>query len=214
MRFTLLPAGACLLCLLSSVPGVAKAQESKDHEVGKYYLAVFGGVAYPEDLQNVRDPATSQSFTDSTADAVFPESPDSIVGVKAGFIPDKDSTWFGLESEYFTTTGKFTQSGAANKATLEVRTLALNFLLRYPEAWIEPYIGVGPSLVWASSQEFGGSRTNTTVGLNMLGGFRVPIVDKIMLFAEYKHHRVHFDRTNRDFDYRLHAFVAGLGVVF
>ncbi len=226
MRFALLSAGACLLCFLSSVPGVAKAQESKWYSgEGKYYLAVFAGTAYPEDLQNVSNPTTGAQLADREVNANFPTNfdeiddfdLDGIYGIKVGFIPEKDYTWFGLEAEYFVTNTEVLPGGGLTNANLEVQALSLNFVLRYPDFWIEPYIGVGPSLMWASSHQFQGADGGDSItapGLNLLAGLRIPIFNRMMLFGEYKHTRATLDFKSIRVDYRLHALVAGVGVMF
>ncbi len=212
MRVIVLLVSAWLLVLSFSLSDTARAEEA---EKGLFYIGIYGGLAYPEDLQNVtRLPAGTQ-LRDRKVDAIMIKDPDTIFGAKFGFIPEEEYTWFGVEAEYFITSTELLPAGGLSKATLEVRALSLNFVLRYARSWIQPYLGVGPSLVWADSFQLEGKgSTITTSGLNLLAGLRIPIADRIMLFTEYKHNRANLDFSNFNVDYRLHAGVGGIGIMF
>ncbi len=208
MKIAALFVSAWSLFLLLGIPGVATAGErEEDAEEARFYIAPFGGLTQPDKLQNV----VGQSTRDLDSSGIY--------GMKVGFIPEKEYTWFGVEGEFFYTDSAVAAdpvTGAAN-TNLSIKAFSTNFLLRYANGWIQPYIGVGPSVIWASSFQFSGGAADdeiTTVGLNLLAGLRIPIANRVMLFGEYKHNRSTLNFNNVEVDYRLHALVAGFGVMF
>lgn len=193
---------------LTPPPAVVQAQESGGRGRTAFYTAVYGGIAFPESLKNVQGNGalSGQAFSDRSVD------PSALIGLKAGITPPPEVTWFGLEAEIFLASPKIKASGGFGSANSQVTTLAFNWIVRYPGHIIQPYIGVGPSIVWASSYQAGGSTSG--VGLNLLVGARMALGDKAFLFAEYKHNRVGLDFTNLSYDYHLHAVVGGIGLNF
>ena len=216
MKAAVLFISALLLVLSFGLAEDARAEQGQDFEGGLFYIAGFFGLAYPEDLQQVRGQPFGTPLADRKVDNVLFREPDIIYGGKIGFIPEEEYTWIGVEAEYFVTSTKLLPvAGGRVKGTLEVRALSLNFLLRYPRSWVQPYIGAGPSLIQADSFQLAGKgTTETSIGLNLLAGVRVPIADRLMLFAEAKHLRVGLDFALLNFEYSLTAAVGGVGIMF
>ncbi len=218
MKIAALFVSASSLFLLLAIPGVATAGERQEFaEEARFYIAAFAGMTRPEDLQNVTRQSDGASLPDRNLDNSGMYN--GIYGVKFGFIPEKEYTWFGVEGEYFVTDSEVDAdpSTGLTTANLYISALSMNFILRDADGWIQPYIGLGPSLIWASSYQFagaGGGDGITTFGLNLLAGLRIPIFNRMMLFGEYKHTRATLDFDNIEVDYRLHALVAGVGVMF
>ncbi len=218
MKIAALFVSASSLFLLLAIPGVSTAGERKEFtEEARFYIALFAGMTRPEDLQNVTDVGTGGGLSDRELDNSGMYN--GIYGVKFGFIPEKEYTWFGVEGEYFVTDSEVAADPVSGltSANLYISALSMNFLLRDADGWIQPYIGIGPSLIWASSYQFsgpGGGDGITTFGLNLLAGLRIPIFNRMMLFGEYKHTRATLDFSAIEVDYRLHALVAGVGVMF
>ncbi len=217
MKIAALFVSASSLFLLLAIPGVATAGERKEFiEEARFYIALFAGMTRPEDLQNVTDVSTMGGLPDRELDNSGMYN--GIYGVKFGFIPEKEYTWFGVEGEYFVTDSEVAADpprfGTAN---LYIRAFSLNFILRDADGWIQPYIGIGPSLISASSYQLAGAAGGDAIaapGLNLLAGLRVPIFNRMMFFGEYKHTRATLDFDRIEVDYRLHALVAGFGVMF
>ncbi len=217
MKIAALFVSASSLFLLLAIPGVATAGERKEFiEEARFYIALFAGMTRPEDLQNVTDVSTMGGLPDRELDNSGMYN--GIYGVKFGFIPEKEYTWFGVEGEYFVTDSEVAADpprfGTAN---LYIRAISLNFILRDADGWIQPYIGIGPSLISASSYQLAGAAGGDAIaapGLNLLAGLRVPIFNRMMFFGEYKHTRATLDFDRIEVDYRLHALVAGFGVMF
>ncbi len=212
MKIAALFVSASSLLLLLAIPGVATAGERKEFtEEARFYIAAFAGMTRPEDLQNLTNGLPDRELDNS---GMY----NGIYGVKFGFIPEKEYTWFGVEGEYFVTDSEVdAEPGGKGSANLSIQALSLNFILRDADGWIQPYIGVGPSLVWGSSFQFSGTSGGgsiTAPGLNLLAGLRIPIFNRMMLFGEYKHTRATLDFRDIQVDYRLHALVAGVGVMF
>lgn len=216
MKAAVLFVSASLLVLSFGLAEYARAEEDQDAKGGLFYIALFGGLAYPEDIRKV----TSQPFGTPLADikvaAITLKDPDFIYGGKVGFIPEEEYTWIGVEGEFFVTqTNLLSGAGSVRTGSLEVRALSMNFLLRYPRSWIQPYIGAGPSLVQADSFQLDGrSNGETAIGLNLLVGVRVSMADRVMLFAEYKHNRVDLEFGRVSIKYALNAAVGGVGIMF
>ncbi len=217
MKIAALFVSASSLFLLLAIPGVATAGERQEFtEEARFYIALLAGVTRPEDLQNVTTRPEGAPLPDRKLDNGGISN--GIYGVKFGFIPEKEYTWFGVEGEYFVTDSEVGGvPGGNGPANMSVSALSMNFLLRDADGWIQPYIGVGPSLMWASSHQFQGADGGDSItapGLNLLAGLRIPIFNRMMLFGEYKHTRATLDFKSIRVDYRLHALVAGVGVMF
>lgn len=141
-----------------------------------------------------------------------------VYGAKAGgFFPDQLS-WFGVEIEAFNTTPNVKQAGAAPGSDMRVTTLAVNAIfrvqlsctttterteqvtrrveIRYEREFcrLQPYAGVGLGINWVdlSNSNFT-AHDNFVPGLNVLGGVRYYLTEKIGLFTEYKYNRATFD---------------------
>lgn len=193
---------------LSPCSAAAQTQETVSRTKTTVYVAAYGGIAFPESLKNVQGNGTlsGSQFSDRSLD------PSAILGLKAGVTPSPDVTWFGLEAEVFYASPRAKAQNGFSSANNGITTLALNWILRYPGTYFQPYVGVGPSIVWASSYQAGG--TTSGIGLNLLVGARMALGERTFLFAEYKHNRVGLDFSNESFDYRLHAVVGGIGMNF
>ncbi|MGH7255858.1 MAG: outer membrane protein [Nitrospirales bacterium] len=173
-----------------------------------FYLAGYGGYAFPEDWQDVtgRGPLTGQRFPDRDLDNA------PLVGVKGGL---NIVSWFGLEAEVFYTSPRAVAQPASfgtASANLEVTTVALNYVLRYPGTIVQPYIGKGVAFIFANSFQAGGSAQNT--GINLLAGIRFVLGKHLWAFSEYKHSRVTLEFSNVEVDYRLHSVIGGVGWTF
>ena len=197
---------ASALVFLFAGPDRAGAQYREAPERGtSFYVGAYGGLAFPEKLQGV---SGGTGFDGPTRML----SGSGIYGIKVGFAPSPRITWVGWEAEAFYTGARLKGTSTGDYSSLGIRAIAFNFILRYPGSWFQPYIGVGPSSLTASSYQAGG--TSTAVGLNAVAGIRVPVFKRFMLFGEYKHNRTTFEFTSANFDYRLHAVVGGIAWTF
>ncbi len=183
----------------------AQAQDSK------YYIAAYGGYAFSEPLKNIEGKG-------AFASNIFPDrdlNSSPLLGLKIGFIPGKNVTWFGIEGEIFVTSPRAipqTNVIGTGSANFEVITYALNWVLRYPGERFQPYVGAGPSLVKGESDQAGGSATG--LGLNLLAGMRLALSERLFVFSEYKYNRSTLEFSRVQVDYRLHGVVGGIGVTF
>jgi len=171
------------------------------------YVGVFGGYSFPDDRHNA--PAFQNGWSG---------------GVKAGWVlpPLSYDRWFNWELEYWyqnmhlkqQNIGPFSLSGANG----HVHTFASNFILRRPTGIIQPYIGAGPSIVYAdfngsqaAINSFGPSSSSTVVfGANFLVGTRIMFGNTLGVFAEYKRNWAIFDKNRSD----LHSNAAVGGLVW
>jgi opacity protein-like surface antigen len=96
-------------------------------------------------------------------------------------------------------------------------TWAINWIVRYPGEWIQPYAGAGLGIFWGRLADPGGtSSADTSPGLNALAGIRVKLGQHLVMFSEYKYNRASFDFSDPGFHvlYQAHYVVGGLGWSF
>lgn len=185
MKVAAVFASVWLLLFTVALADIVRAEDSK------FYVGAYGGYTFPEELGT-----RSMSNT-------------GIYGLKAGFIPPPEITWFNLEGELFVTSHTVGAEGATASANVGIMVVALNWILRYPGERIQPYLGVGPSVVWAQSSQLGNS--DLSMGVNFVVGSRFALTKNMFLFGEYKHNRA---SIFSGLDYRLHAAVGGIGLNF
>src|SRR5262249_43509229 len=140
-----------------------------------------------------------------------------IYGLKLGFTPSSAQTWVGWEIESYRSSQEVQPLAAGYaKATLDVTTVAFNFILRYPRTWAQPYAGIGPSINRAQSYAFGGSVP--LMVLNFLAGLRFPIVERWLVFTDFKYNSVNFvfsgGQSLSPKEFRMPALVAGVSLTF
>lgn len=170
-----------------------EARETKEEpQVKPLYVGVFGGLSFPQNA-NLR-PGNS-----ITIDMQGGFSG----GLKAGWVLPYLSydNWFNWEFEYWYQNNRVKQQtipgvGTISGANGHTHIFSSNFILRRPTGVIQPYIGLGPSLVYAefngsgsptNPSAFGtGNPTATSFGLNFLVGTRVKFTDSLGMFVEYK----------------------------
>ncbi len=99
---------------------------------------------------------------------------------------------------------------------IQVITWGINALVRYPGKRIQPYVGAGLGVFFAS-ESFKGfplSADNWVPGLNFLAGVRGFITDHLALFAEYKYNRATFNLGFLKGDYSANIAAGGLSFHF
>jgi len=185
-----------------AVPAAAQGPE--------LYVAVYGGVTIPQSLKEVQSSGVSPEFTLSNLDLAR----SGVFGAKVGFFLPGQDRWLGVETEFYysnphvkqqnvtaTISGVSFPPDSFPGAHVRVSTWALNWILRYPGEFFQPYIGVGPGLFWGrvSGNDPNGAGNNfgtasaTNLGLNALAGARLFLTKRLGLFGEYKYNRVTFD---------------------
>lgn len=211
-----------VLVLLMVIVQACPVGAAEDESQGHVYFAAYGGLAFPESLANVEGRQALQGTTFS--DLSLNRS--GLIGLKLGLAPPKRQTWINWELEMFYAsphvkqqTLKSTTGGSSTTQDFggnHVRNLvtAWNFILRYPEGPIQPYLGLGPSLVWfrVDGRDLKGS--DTSLGFNLIAGTRLEITKHVFAFTEYKHNRSRMESGDLGFDLRFHALAAGLGLTF
>ena len=187
------------------------------------YVAVFGGASLSQSFTNVHgvgDTASVQ-LTDLALKGT------GIGGLKLGISPG-GAKWFALETEAFfasphikqqtiTATGSTTGAVDTPGSRVRMATWAINWIIRYPGEWIQPYAGAGFGIFWGRLADPGGtSSADTSPGLNALAGLRVRLGQHVLLFSEYKYNRANFDFSDPGFHvlYQAHYVVGGLGWSF
>ncbi len=184
-----------LLLLTIGLSGTAQAEESK------YYAGVYGGYAFHQTMDN------TQGIDPRGLD----EAP--MFGIKAGFIPPPEITWFNLEADIFWVNGIRATGIGGTLTNFDVRVVAFNWILRYPGERFQPYVGAGPGILTTGSFNFGGDKT--TLGLNLVAGVRYTLTNRLSMFLEYKYNRTTIDWPNlKGAEYRLNAPVFGVMMNF
>lgn len=193
-------------------------EDNKESHVKPLYIGVFGGVSFPQDMQ------------------LRPDSPPPGIDMKGGFsgglkagwvLPYANyDNWVNWELEYWYQNNRVKQMvvpgvGALSGANGHFHIFSSNFVFRRPTGMIQPYVGVGPSLVYAdlngsdsnlTTSTFGtGNQSAVSLGLNFLVGTRVKFTDSLGLFVEYKRNTAFnaaFD--NGRYSFTTNAVAAGL----
>lgn len=73
-------------------------------------------------------------------------------------------------------------------------------ILRYPRYRLQPYVGIGPALFFASLKGPGAppGQSATAIGLNLEGGARYYMTRRWALFGEMQYHRARLGYTSND----------------
>lgn len=180
---------AMSLAIMALLPvnAYAMANEDKKESPEKpFYVGVFGGVSFPQDMHT---PISSASPGIDMKGGLSG-------GLKTGWaLPGQTyGGWFNWEFEYWYQNNRLKQLGPLSGANSHVHIFSSNFILRRPTGKIQPYVGVGPSLVYAdvnasdsTTSAVGiGNQSATSLGLNFLVGTRVKFTDTFGMFVEYK----------------------------
>ena len=98
---------------------------------------------------------------------------------------------------------------------MDVHTFSSNFILRRPTGMIQPYAGVGPSVVYVDLKNppnlANGSQSTAGFGVNFLVGTRVMFTQNLGIFAEFKHNRaIDLKLDDIKFNLNSNAVVGGL----
>jgi opacity protein-like surface antigen len=207
--------------LASSITGQAVAQESPET-----YFALHGGLTPPQSFRHVRGvgPLSAVKLTDLKLER------SAIYGAKLGFFLPGEDRWSGLEMEVFYTNPHIKQQDITFTGTgpptttnfagghVRIATWAVNWILRYPGEYFQPYVGVGPGIFWGRMSGLDlGTGSDTSLGLNALVGARIFLSQRLALFGEYKYNRVSFDFGGTaaiHVTYQPQYFVGGLSLHF
>jgi hypothetical protein len=212
MKFYRRLAISLAIMFLLPMPGYVMAKEAKQEaQVKPLYVGVFGGLSFPQD-------AHLRPGDSITIDMQGGFSG----GLKAGWVlpPLSYDNWFNWEFEYWYQNNKVKQFGPLPGANGHFHIFSSNFILRRPTGTIQPYIGAGPSLVYAdingpnsTASAFGtGNSSATSLGLNLLVGTRVKFTDSLGMFVEFKRNTAFnaaFDNAGR-FSFTTNAVALGL----
>lgn len=209
MKRTALVASVMMVLSTLALWDTARAEEAQ------VYVAVYGGLAFTKDLQNVTTRPGNTSLPNLEL-AGYGDNSDhkldgTIVGGKIGFIPEREFTWFGLEAEVFVAPNRI-KAGEVAFANEELTTVtvAFNSILRWPKGPIQPYVGVGPSIVW--SDGIGGD--GTAFGLNLLAGTRILLGSRAFIFGEAKFNKSDLDFPAASVTLTQRGLVAGIALAF
>ncbi len=181
--------------------GIASAMPAR----AELYVAGELGFTMPNDFSNIKlnGAGTGVSSTDLQAD-----HHGVMYGAKVGYYLPKTLDWLGLETEIYnasvhTKQQQVTLTGPAGSfpaqlagSSLRTTVLALNFMVRYPGSFWQPYGGVGPAVFFTRAKSAGNADTDTTIGLNALAGVRAMITQNWGIFAEYKYNRTSVSYNN------------------
>jgi hypothetical protein len=166
-------------------------EDKKESQEKPFYVGVFGGYSFPQDAHlRPSDPTPGIDIKGGLSG-----------GLKTGWmLPGQTyGGWFNWEFEYWYQNNRVKQQtfpgiGTLSGANGHVHIFSSNFILRRPTGKIQPYVGLGPSLVYAdvngsdsTTSALGtGNQSATSFGLNFLVGTRVMFTDTLGMFVEYK----------------------------
>lgn len=187
------------------------------------YIGGQFGMALPSIGGGLKKIETTSQFLAGTTHSDLSLASSAMVGGKIGHY-FSGARWFGLEGEFFATSPHIEQqvhtfanpavscsvacSGTLQGAHFRVATLApLNLMFRYPNARLQPYIGLGPGVFFAriSGESNGtpGSTASTSnngvLGLNGKVGAEYYFTKHVTAFLEGKYNYAKFNfKENSD----------------
>ncbi len=211
--------GMAIMFLLPMNGYVMASEDNKESHVKPLYVGVFGGLSFPQDT-HLR---SGNSIPEVDMKGGFSG------GLKAGWVlpPLSYDNWFNWEFEYWYQNNRVKQQtipgiGTLSGANGHLHIFSSNFILRRPTGKIQPYIGLGPSLVYAdingsesTPSAFGpGNESATSLGLNFLVGTRVMLTDSLGMFVEYKRNTAFNAAFDNAGSYRFTTNAVALGLTW
>lgn len=177
-----------ILAVLAMLPinnYVMAGEETKKSGEKPFYVGIFGGFSFPQDAHLTTSDTPSIDMKGGLSG-----------GLKTGWmLPGRQTGgWFNWEFEYWYQNNRIKQIGTIPGANGHFHIFSSNFIMRRPTGKIQPYVGLGPSLVYAdingpesTATSFGpGNQNAKSLGLNFLVGTRVKFTDSLGMFIEYK----------------------------
>ena len=194
------------------------------------YVAGQFGVTLPQSLSNGK--VTQDGFGGlGLSDQPLQRS--AMLGLKFGHYFSK-ARWLGIETGFSYTTphlkqGSITFSGPGGSTPSpilsglhhRVITLDMDVIFRYPGYRLQPYFGIGPSILMARLRGSDGAtgQSSTALGFNAEGGVQYYLTRQWTLFGEAKYTRArmnyssaHSDDTADPFAFRATYSVLALSV--
>lgn len=203
--------------------------------LAEVYIGAQGGVTFPKPLTGVeRTSGPSVVFPAGTKITDLSLKTSGLYGLKLGYYSES-LQWLGIEGEVFNTNPHVKQqtetltppsgpslTGTTSGSHLTVLTFATNLMVRYPGAFLQPYIGVGPGIFFArnhfSTSATEASTSTTQLGLNALAGVRYLVTDHAVVFVEgkYSHAQLNFGQSNTipGSNNTYNAFHAAFGIAY
>jgi opacity protein-like surface antigen len=198
---------ASLLALL--VPIVLFAPQA----YAETYVAGQFGVTFPQSLSNGK---VTQDGFGGLGLSDQPLKSSAMVGAKLGHYFTK-ARWLGIETGLSYTTpnvkegtltfsgpgGPPLTSGVLSGLSQRLITLDTDVIFRYPGYRLQPYIGIGPSILFArlkGSDTSSSGQTSTTIGFNVEGGVQYYLTRQWTLFGEGKYNYARMDYSSNHSD--------------
>jgi len=178
---------------------------------GESYVAGQFGVTFPQSLGNgttTQDGIGGLDISDQSLKS------SALVGAKLGHYFTK-ARWMGIETGLSYTTphveeGSITFSGPGGSVTSptlsglsqRIITWDIDVIFRYPGYRLQPYLGIGPSLFFASlnGPTAPPGQSATSIGFNVEGGLRYYITRRWALFGEGKYNWARMDYSSNHSD--------------
>lgn len=176
------------------------------------YVAGQFGVTFPQSLSNGK---VTQDGFGGLGLSDQPLKSSAMVGAKLGHYFSK-ARWLGIETGLSYTTphvkeGSLTFSGPggppqtiAGLSGLSQRVITwdIDMIFRYPGYRLQPYIGIGPSLYFASLKgpDAPPGQSTTAFGFNVEGGVQYYLTRRWTLFGEGKYNRARMNYSSNHSD--------------
>ena len=196
---------ASLLALLLPIVLFAPQAYAETYVAGQF------GVTFPQSLSNGK--VTQDGFVGlDVSDQPLKSS--AMVGPKLGHYFTK-ARWLGIEtgvsystphikegSLIFTGPGGSATSPSLSGVHQRMITWDTDVIFRYPGYRLQPYIGIGPSLYFASLKGPAAppGQSATSIGFNVEGGLRYYITRNWALFGEGKYNWARMDYSSNHSD--------------
>ncbi len=194
-----------LVLLLSAALVFASVPAATAKEAGPFYVGLYGGWVMPEDLEP--DEGSDVALKDSWA-----------LGAKFGYVIPQVK-WLAVELDYAYLAEQDVDVAGAN-GDFKASNLMLNFIARYPEGKIHPYLGVGLGWSWgslnASTATASIDDSDNTWAWQILAGVNFEITPQWSVDLGYRYFNAEytFNDGGEDVDTKAASHMFLLGVNF
>lgn len=200
-RATLILSGCSLFVALIYMVLAPSATYAESYVAGQF------GATFPQSLSNGK---VTQDGYGGLGLSDQPLQRSAMVGAKLGHYFTK-ARWMGVETGLSYTTphlkqGTVTFSGPGGSTPspilsgLHHRVIAwdTDVIFRYPGYRLQPYIGIGPSLLLARLKDSDGApeQKSTAIGFNLEGGLQYYVTRQWTLFGEGKYTRARMNYSS------------------
>ncbi|HEY6084201.1 MAG TPA: outer membrane beta-barrel protein [Nitrospira sp.] len=214
-RFIALILGVWILLFLSHATRAGTEKEAETEKKNDVYLSLYALGSWPSNRE-------AFFLTGKAADTKVGNGAGA--GLKVAIFPSVVNGFLGIELESFGHSSNITfplTAGTVARTNLWVFNSMANLILRYPEAPVIPYIGIGgglsqgvltsPNIPGRPDQDF---ESSSTFGYQLFAGVQSNISRRLFVFGEYKYLSANYHWERLSLEFRSQYGLVGVGLRF